>query len=431
MKNTGETSKLSRMRTQFCSVALLLLVGACATDRQLVDFAVKPPAGIDLGNEITLLNTATERVVAHMAQDGLVHLIAITTGGEALHVVVSTRGIEKTETIGTDRYGYYQNLAITDDAQGRLHLAIKDEHWVLDKGVWRLIGVNSCRLLTRAGDLVACATEASGKELGTAGQWGIQAFGGFGAGIIIPYRIRPAKIVLGHAIEDDWSFGKVIDYHLPYFVNLDNVGNAVLSSDTSGRLHLFFQAYEGNSFSYRYATLALAKDSQPDIEWRPSDGQSFNLINAESEPISIGGGWFIPAAPPLPFAVDPQTGRVLFVARKSSGFASSIDAGVEARGKALSQPVPIPVSVSRVMRLAPAGNERFHALIAVDHSLVYATYRAGYWSGITKVGKFGTLNLFLIEDESVQLASDGRSQALAIWPKRGGALVGRWIELSN
>jgi hypothetical protein len=432
MKNRCETSKLLRMRAQFCAVALLFLVGACATDRQLVDIAVKSPAGIEIGNEITLLNTATERVVVHMTQDGQVHLIAVTAGGDALHVVVSTRGIEKTKTIGTDRYGYYQNLAITDDAQGRLHLAIKNEHWVLDKGVWRLVGGNRCCLLTRAGDLVACATEVSGKELGTAAQWGIQPFGGAWGGIIIPYRIRPAKVVLGQAIEDGWSYRKILDYDLPYFVNLDNIGNAVLSSDASGRLHLFFEAYEGNSFHFRYATLALAADSQPDIEWRSPDGQSFKLISAQSESVNIGGGWFIPAAPPLPFAVDPQTGSALFAARRTSGFLSGwIDAVVEAYGKVLRQPVPIPVSTSRVMRLAPAGDDRFHALIAVDHSLIYATYRAGYWSGITRVGEFGTSNLFVIGNASIQLASDGRSRALVIWPKREGALVGRWIELSN
>jgi hypothetical protein len=107
---------------------------------------------------------------------------------------VSKRGVEKAEKIGSDRYGYYQDLAIIDDARGILHLAIKDEYWFLDKGVWRLVGVNTCRLMTRVGDLVGRATEAGGKELGTAGQWGMQAFGGFGAGIIITYRNQGARL---------------------------------------------------------------------------------------------------------------------------------------------------------------------------------------------------------------------------------------------
>jgi len=430
MRDAHVTSNIARTLTQFCACALLLLVGACATEQYAVYSNVAPP-GIELGNEINLLDAATEKVVAHMTRDGRVHLIAITTGGDALHVVVSAQGIEQKKKIDTNRHGYYENLAITDDAQGRLHLAIKDEHWVLDKGVWRLIGVNSCRLLTRAGDLVVCVTEASGKELGTAAQWGIQAFGGFGAGIIIPYRIIPAKVVLGHSIEDGWSYRKILDHHLPYFVNLDNVGTAVLSSDASGRLHLFFQAHEDKGFYYRYAMLALAEDAQPNIEWRQSDGQTIKLTNSESKAVSLGEKWFIPVSPPLPFAVDPQTGKALFFARKSSFLARWVDAGVEIQGKVLGQPAPLPVPNTQPKQLAPAGDDRFHALLTVDGSLIYATYRAGYWSGVTKVGEFGTPSLFVIDNASIQLASDGRGQALAIWPKREGALAGRWIRLGK
>jgi len=256
-------------------------------------------------------------------------------------------------------------------------------------------------------------------------------FGGGPAGIIIPYRIRPAKIVLGQAIEDGWSYHNVLDYYQRYSVNLSNIGDAVLSSDASGRLHLFFKAYEDNFFYFRYAALAPTEDAERDIEWRPSDGQICKLINSESEAVSLGDKWFIPAGPPLPFAVDPQTGRALFVARMSSFLAGWVDAGVEIQGKMLGQPARFPVPTSRPMRLAPAGNDRFHALFAVDHSMIYATYRAGYWSGITKIGKFGTSSLFVIDGASVQLVSDGRGQALAIWPKREGALAGRWIRLSE
>jgi hypothetical protein len=430
MKDAHDTSNKVKGLTRFCAGALLLLAGACVSGGHTVNIAETQPPGIELGNEVTLLDAATEKVVAHMTRDGRVHLIAITTGGDALHVVVSAQGIEQKKKIDTNRHGYYENLAITDDAQGRLHLAIKDEHWVLDKGVWRLVGINSCRLLTRAGDLVACATEASGKELGTAAQWGVQAFGGFGAGIIIPYRIKPAKVVLGHAIEDGWSYRKVLDHHLPYFVNLDNVGEAVLSSDASGRVHLFFKAHEDNRFYFRYAMLGPTEDAERDIEWRPSDGQTSKLINSESKAVSVGDEWFIPAAPPLPFAVDPQTGNALFFARRSAGIGTWIDAAVEIHGKVLDQPAAFPVRGSQPMRLAPAGDDRFHALVTVDRSLIYSTYRAGNWSGVAKVGEFGTPNLFVIGNASIQLASDGRHQALALWPKREGALAGRWIRLS-
>ncbi len=429
MNDARNTCRKVRELTRSCAGGLLLLlVGGCAGGLDLVNITDTPPPGIELGNEVTLVSAATEKVAAEMTQDGRVHVIAITKAGDALHVVVSERGVEEKNRVGSDRHGYYENLAITNDAKDRIHLAIKDKYWIWDKSNWDLVGGNRCALLSRAGNSVVCVTEASGNQLGTAAQWGIL---GFGAGIawFVPYRIRPDKVVIAEATSDGWSYRNVLDHHLPYFVNLNNVGDAVLSGDASGRLHLFFKAHEDNHFYFRYAALAFSEDAERDIEWRPSDGQAIKLMNSESEAIRIGE-WFIPAIPPLPFAVDPHTGKALFFARRIKGF-SWIDAVVEIHGNPLGQPTPFPVPTSRPKRLAPAGNECFHALIGVDHSLIYATYRAGKWSAVTKVGEFGTSGLFLISNASIQLASDGRREALAIWPKKEGVLVGRWIRLSN
>lgn len=425
------TCRKIRNLTRSCAGALLLLlVNACSSGDYFVNITDTLPPGIELGNEVILINAATEKVAAHMTQDGRVHMIAITKEGDALHVVISERGIEEKNKVGSGVHGYYENLAITSDAKDRVHLAVKDKYWIWDKSHWHLMGGNRCALLSRAGGSVACITEASGKELGTAAQWGISGFGGGPAGIIIPYRIRPAKVVVAEATSDGWSYRNVLDYHLRYWVNLNNVGDAVLSGDASGRLHLFFKAHEDNGFSFRYAALAFSEEAERVIEWRPSDGQAVSLMNSQSEAIRLGE-WFIPAGPPLPFAVDPQTGRALFFARKRAAFASWNDAGVEIQGTLFGQPVVFPFPNSRPMRLAPAGDDRFHALLEADHSLIYSTYRSGEWSAVTKVGEFGTPSLFLIGNASIQLASDGRRQAFAIWPKREGVLVGRWIRLIN
>jgi hypothetical protein len=335
MKNVHDTSNKAKRLTRLCTGALMLLAAACVGGRHTINIAETPPPGIELGNEVTLLDTATEKLAVHMTQDGRVHLIAITTTGDALHVVVSERGIEEKNKVGSDRHNYYENLAVTDDAEGRIHLAIKDKYWIWDKSAWGLAGSNRCALLARAGDSVLCIMEASGKELGTAAQWGITGFGGGPAGLLIPYRIRPAKIVLGEATSEGWSYRNVLDYHLRYLVNLNNVGEAVLSGDSSGRLHLFFKAYEDNRFYFRYAVLAPTEGAERDIEWRPSDGQTSKLINSVSEAVSLGDYWYIPAGPPLPFAVDQQTGRALFFARRPKGFGGWIDAAVEIRGKLL------------------------------------------------------------------------------------------------
>jgi len=424
MNNARNTCHKVRELARFCAGALLLLlVGACAGGRHFENITDTLSPGIQLGNELTLVSAATEKVAAQMTQDGRVHVIAITKAGDALHVVVSEHGIEEKNKVGSDRHGYYEYLAITSDANDRIHLAIKDKYWIWDKSHWHLVGSNRCALLSRAGDSVACITGASGKELGTAARWYIDSS-------FIPYRIRPKKVVIADATSDGWSYRNVFDYHQRYLVNLNNVGEAVLSGDSSGRFHLFFKAYEDNRFYFRYAVLSLSETAERNIEWRTSDGQIIKLMNSESDAIFLGE-WFIPAGPPLPFAVDPKTGRALFFARKQPFFGPWVDGGVEIKGKLLGHPAEFPVPTSRPMRLAPAGDNMFHALLGVDRNLIYATYRSGEWSAITRVGDFGSQGLFLIENASIQLASDGRRQALVIWPRREGALAGRWIRLSN
>jgi hypothetical protein len=426
-RNESSACRRAQGLAPFCTAGLFLLLGACASGPKVEDIGSMPPPGVHFGNEITLLDSATEKVAAHMTPDGRVHLIAITAADDAYHVVVSAQGVERKEKIGAKRYGYYQNLAITDDAQGRLHVALKDEHWVLENGAWRLAGSNACARLARAGESVACVLDVSGSELGTAGQWGMSLFGSGMGAILVPYRIRPDKLVLAKAVGDDWSYRTVLDHQLPYFINLETYDSGILAGDASGTFHLLFRAHENAGVHVRYDTLTLDEDGEADIEWRRPDGQAFMLRNLESEPVRPGPNSFIPFDD-LALAVDPQTGKALFFARR---FGNWTDASVEIGGGVYGQPVPIPVRNGNPKRLAPAGDERFHALVSVRPGLLYLAYRAGGWSAPARIGEFGTPSLFLIGDGSIQLASDGRSQALAIWPKREGVLVGRWITLDE
>ena len=359
---------------------LLLFLGACASNLEVNDIVSMPPKGVHFSNEISLLDSATEKVAAHMTVDGRVHLIAITAGDDAYHVVVSAQGVELKEKIGSKRYDYYQNLAISDDATGRLHVVLKDEHWILEKGFWHLAGNNVCALLARAGDSSACALNVSGSELGTKAQWGATILGGPAAAIPIPYRIHPSKLVLAKAVGDGWSYRSVLNHDLSYFANLETYDGGILLGDASGTFHLLFRAHDGNVSHVRYGTLTLDEDGESDIEWRRPDEQAIKLRNAESEPVRLGPSSFIPFAG-LSLAVDPQTGKALFFARRAaSGFANWTDAAVEIVGGVYRQSVPIPVNNGHPKRLAPAGDERFHALVSVRRDLLYLTYRAGHWS---------------------------------------------------
>ena len=97
---------LSRNPARLCAAGFLLLLGACASKPMLYQAGTPAVPGITAGEEIVLLDAATEKVVAHMTPDGWVHLVAITASGDARHVAVSGRGVERSETFGRDhRYG--------------------------------------------------------------------------------------------------------------------------------------------------------------------------------------------------------------------------------------------------------------------------------------------------------------------------------------
>ena len=130
--------------------------------------------------------------------------------------------------------------------------------------------------------------------------------------------------------------------------------------------------------------------------------------------------------------MDPLTGIGVFFARQSvGGFGSWSDGIVEIREGFFSQPTLLPFKDTKPQKIAPAGQERFHVLVAFNKSLLYMSYHAKGWSGPTRIGEFGTPSLFLNDDSSIQLASNGKNRVLAIWPKREGRLVGRWITLDD
>jgi hypothetical protein len=412
---------------RLCTTGILCLLVACASRPVPYQTGTPPAPGVTAGEEIALLDAATEKVVAYMTPDGWVHLVAITTSGDACYIAVSGHGVERRETLGGDhRYGYYNNLAIAADGMGRLHVAIRDEHWILEQGNWTQAGSNPCSLLARSADSLVCAHVVEGSELGTTAEWGITGFGGGPAGIIIPYRVHPDKLALASLSDGAWSYRAVIEQPSHYSVKLENYDNGILAGDAHGLVYAFYRGSYDSGVSTRYAVLPLTAAVAPSVEWRRSDGLTMQLANFSNTPVVLPQDWYVPFGG-LTFAVDPQTGMGVFFAMHSDSFASTTEGIVEIRGDIFSPPTLTPFKDSTAKKLAPAGQDRFHALVALGKSLLYLNYRHDGWSGPTRLGEFGTPSLFLIDDASIQLASDGRNDALAIWPKREGKLVGRWV----
>lgn len=414
-------------------IGVFVLMQACAGRMSGDSIGLVPVSNIRSGEEILLLDTATEKVVAHMSANGKVHLIAITASGEARHLIVSKEGVERKEKIGAGNqsYDYYSDLAIAEDSEGRLHAILKGNHLIYHDGLWQSTGKSPCQLLTRAGKTLVCAHTVEGgqfKDPAAPAQVGVL---GFGAGIAwwIPYRVRPSKLIVASAEDGGWSYGSVIDSSSRLSAKLETFDDVILAGDRAGIAYLFYRAHQDSTMHACFASVPLPDSPEPTVEWLKSEGQVIMLADFPSSPVDLPSGWFVPFGN-LSFAVDPQTGRAVFFARVSAGVFRWVDGVVEIQSKRFSTPSSLPSMNGQPKKIAPAGNDRFHALVAVNDKLLYLTYRSEEWSSPIRIGEFGTPSIFLIADASIQLASDGRGFALATWPKRDGSLVGRWITLN-
>lgn len=431
------SSIVSIRLTRLLIYVFLCLPVACTTKPLPPNFGVLPVPGVAIGGEMEILDEPTEKVKAVMTPDGWVHLVAITKNGSAYHVAVSERGVERRETlVGDRRYGYYDNMAIVEDGQGRMHIAIDGENWIFVHDSWHLAGNHPCALLARTGKSVACTFVVSGSKLETPLQWGLAAFGGMGAGIVIPYWGRPSKLVLGSFVEDRWSYRSVIDPRSPYSASVETYDDATMECDALGRVYILYRAHSDYGVHVRYASLPIEGEFQPTNEWQQLDESVARLAYVESVPAYLPQQWFVPFGG-LAFAVDPLTGKGVFFARdgnKTSWSDESGDGIVEVTGGVFSKPVLIPIPSPRILpeKIAPAGHEQFHTLVSFENRrLFYLGYGTDGWVGPVLIGEYGTPSLFLIASSSLQLVSDGRSQALAVWPKPEGKLIGRWVTLDG
>ena len=424
--NFANSSMTGKQRVEWPgAMMILVLLGGCTSLPVDDVIGTQPAPGVRLGEEILLLDARTERVATQMTADGRVHLVAITPSGDARYLAIGAQGVEQAGRIGeSGRYGYYSNLAIADDGRGRVHVVLRDEHWILEDGAWTLAGENRCALLARAADSLVCAQVVDGKELATLPQWGVTGFGGFGAGIIIPYRIRPDKLVLATWGDHGWEHQAVIEHGSDYSINTKIFDDAILSGDARGTLSLLYRAHIGPSTSTHYTQIALDQEARRTVEWRRPGQPTILLADIPAR----DAGWLVPFFE-LAFAVDPQGGATAFLAQQDSGW-RPVNGIVVEREWPVREFLPVTLGNSRGRALAPAGEKRFHALFTLANRLIYLSYGAQGWSQPTRLGEFGTPSLFLIDHASVQLASNGRPQALVVWPRREGRLVGRWIELN-
>ncbi|UCF37414.1 MAG: hypothetical protein JSU96_00655, partial [Acidobacteriota bacterium] len=97
-----------------------------------------------------------------------------------------------------------------------------------------------------------------------------------------------------------------------------------------------------------------------------------------------------------------------------------------------SAPIPLPFSSSGPWepRLASAGAGRFHALLLGASHVFYLEFSGNRWSTPVDLGPAHTTTFWGWHGETIQIGSDTRGRALAVWPVKKG-LAGRWIEIGG
>ncbi|MCP5407411.1 MAG: hypothetical protein H6967_07755 [Chromatiaceae bacterium] len=144
---------------------------------------------------------------------------------------------------------------------------------------------------------------------------GVTGFEGFGAGIIIPYRIRPDKLVLATWGDHGWEHQAVIEHGSDYSINTKIFDDAILSGDARGTLSLLYRAHIGPSTSTHYTQIALDQEARRTVEWRRPGQPTILLADIPAR----DAGWLVPFFE-LAFAVDPQGGATAFLAQQDSGW---------------------------------------------------------------------------------------------------------------
>lgn len=273
------------------AILAIAMVAGCATHAPAPTAPAAPPAAVELGPLIRLLEVPplTDKVRAVAAPDGSVHVLVASSGPRAVtEVVVSPSGAVQHRTVVRDVSPSSVDAAF--DRQGRLHALVGVAHFVCEEGVWRRssrtpwegfeVTPSAVRFVANAPDLV-WVFPVHGTDVGAAGRWEVYGMGGaFGAGIIWPWFTRGARAVV--VADSPAGFGPwiVIDPEGP-------MDTAVVdaTADGEGNVYLAYTAsHEGMLASSTPWYVKLAPDvlaGTDGAEWkRPGARASLQQLRA-------------------------------------------------------------------------------------------------------------------------------------------------------
>jgi hypothetical protein len=427
--------------------ALLCLLSGCAAPPAPDFSSLKPPA-VRLGPVLVILPVETgEDIVRTVpAPDGQLHvLIASAKLKQVLDVVV--RDVEVAQPVVIRTNVSPASIDGAFDREGRLHVLIDLEHWIMEEGAWHVsdrtpwadAGLKARRAwFVRGGPELVWAFVLAGSDVDAPIRMEIWGIGGAGAGIIWPWFTRGVRTVLVEERAPECNVWNVL--HQKGYSDTEPIG---LAADLEGNIHVFYRGsyiFLAEDIRYYYARIN-ARDLQPAALYSPSPAMSRGaeirlreVMGIPLKGLATAPTYYIPQN----FALNPETGMALIGMRfliQGDKFTTAFET-----------PQPL-LNIIDNSRVAPAGKDSFHAVYLGDiqeagASVEYMMFSGLEWSAPLRLGffQFSTIELpellkqiftdytraTSIRRESLDLVSAVNGRAFVTWPTAHG-IVGRWV----
>jgi len=395
------------------------------------------PVAVQLGPVIRLLDgpTSSERVKAVIDTAGHAHVFIASSKDETLrHVVVDPAGtVALNELVRANVKA--TSLDATIDAAGQLHVLAGALHlvhetsgaWADAPTPWAAAGLETATTRfvhgATADRPLLYAFDVRGKAVGAPARWDLYGLGGYGAGIIWPWRTRGSRLAL--VAEDGGR------YESWWVVDLDDNEDVVdwtTTAEPDGRVHVVYDA-QRNILAVqqqaRHAAFVLAATDDAstvrEVAGRRVRPVSGALLPTTLEQPAVGAD--------AALGFDAATQDLVLV---RAHFGARVY-----RDGAWGPYVPYPLELAWGPRIAPAVRGRFDVVVSGSHvdspsehpyPVFYLQFRDGCWSRPVEVAGAEVDSFFGSVWAAVQMASDRHNRVFVTWPVPTG-IEARWLTL--
>lgn len=419
---------------------VLLLAALCLVAVVSCVQAPRLPEGaaiaVDMGSPIRLLDVPTshDKVAVLIDDAGNARVVISSPRTNRLYfLTVNAAGtISHRETVRSGIKPASVDLALDDS--GRFHLLVDqdhlvreaDGHWSSLPTPWGKAGLEvfDARFVPgsgRAGPLVHAFT-VPGKELGAPARWDFFGIGGgFGAGIIVPWRTRGSRLAI---VEEDG--GRYDTWSVVGLDEREDVSNWQAVADKIGRVHIVYDAE-------RQALVAAGSAFYARVEPRVPDEPGESPLASKRRSRAVPGTSFVVDTDATrrglgaALAVNPYSDELLLVR-------AHVGAKL-CRDGAWGPDIPLPVPLLWEPRAVAGPDGRFHVVWTSrggkdGQTIFHLRLKDGVWTAPITVGSAKVEGFYGMIGDAVRIAGTGNDRIFVTWPVTDG-IEARWIDVPS